>query len=73
MNEKEEVGRKIREAVEAAVKVYAGDDEWHAWAESWLSKNDSTSQAAEGSLFGFCAFFDLFAICTPLLSPAAAL
>lgn len=46
MGEKEEVDSKVQQAIEAAVNVYAGEAKWHAWAESWLSKNDRTSQAA---------------------------
>jgi hypothetical protein len=46
MNERDEVENKVREAVEAAVQVYAGDRQWLGWAEAWLSKRDRSSEAA---------------------------
>jgi hypothetical protein len=46
MDERDEVESKVREAVEAAVQVYAGDRRWLDWAEAWLSKRDRTVEAA---------------------------
>ncbi len=46
MDERDEIESKVREALEVAVQVYAGDRQWLGWAEAWLSKRDRTAEAA---------------------------
>ena len=46
MDERDAVESKVKEAVEAAAQVYAGDQQWLDWANAWLSKRDRTLESA---------------------------
>jgi hypothetical protein len=46
MDNRDDIEGKVREAIEAALEVYAGDKEWRGWAEAWLSTRDRTYLAA---------------------------